>query len=70
MFKYIAIFFIKIYQLAISPFLGNCCRFYPSCSNYSLEAYNKHTFVKATWITLKRILRCGPWSKGGVDPVP
>ena len=64
------IFLIRLYQLAISPLLGKCCRFYPSCSEYSLEAFQKHSFFKAFYLSIKRILRCGPWSGGGVDPLP
>ncbi len=60
---------IRIYQFTISPLLGNCCRFYPSCSNYALEAIEKHGW-KGLWLTLKRLCKCHPFHPGGVDPVP
>ncbi|MEI8328437.1 MAG: membrane protein insertion efficiency factor YidD [Chlamydiia bacterium] len=70
MLKNILIALIKGYQMTISPFLGSCCRFYPSCSAYGIEAFRKHPIHKAIWMTAKRICRCGPWSPGGIDPVP
>ena len=60
---------IKLYQLTLSPFLGNCCRFYPSCSHYAADAIKAHGPLKGTLLALWRILRCAPWSKGGYDPV-
>lgn len=69
--KVVFIFLIKVYRLVISPFLGPCCRFYPSCSEYAIEAINKHGSLKGSWLTLKRLSRCHPWSKKhGVDLVP
>ncbi|MFH1653402.1 MAG: membrane protein insertion efficiency factor YidD [Pseudomonadota bacterium] len=67
MFKRIAVMMIRFYQLSISPFMGGCCRFYPSCSHYALIAYEKRGFVEATILVIKRLLRCGPWHDGGVD---
>ncbi|MCB1113726.1 MAG: membrane protein insertion efficiency factor YidD [Chlamydiia bacterium] len=61
---------IRFYQLAISPFLGPCCRFYPTCSNYAMEAIDNCGVLKGSCLTLWRLLRCGPWSKGGVDLPP
>lgn len=61
---------IKIYQWTLSPFFGSCCRFYPSCSNYGIEAIEKHGPIKGCWLTFKRILKCFPWHPGGHDPVP
>jgi putative membrane protein insertion efficiency factor len=61
------ILLIKLYRLTISPLLGTSCRFYPSCSHYAEEAYLKYNPLKATVLALYRILRCGPWSKGGED---
>lgn len=58
---------IKTYQLCISPFLGNCCRFHPSCSNYASEALEKHGFFKGLYLAILRIFKCGPWHPGGVD---
>jgi putative membrane protein insertion efficiency factor len=61
---------IRGYQLAISPLLGPRCRFYPSCSEYALEALAVHGVFKGLRLTLTRILRCHPWHSGGLDPVP
>jgi len=58
---------VKGYQLALSPFLGNCCRFYPSCSNYAIEAIEKHGAAKGVWLTCKRICKCHPGHEGGTD---
>lgn len=68
--KIILIVLIKFYQKFISPFLGKNCRFYPTCSCYGIEALEKHGFLKGFYLTSKRILRCNPFSKGGVDLVP
>ncbi|WP_076496095.1 membrane protein insertion efficiency factor YidD [Neptunomonas antarctica] len=61
---------IRLYQYAISPLLGNNCRFYPSCSHYMLEAIEIHGLLKGTGLGTLRILKCHPWHEGGVDPVP
>ncbi|MBE6381138.1 MAG: membrane protein insertion efficiency factor YidD [Lentisphaerae bacterium] len=61
---------IKIYQLTLSPFIGQCCRFEPSCSRYSAEAFRTHGFWRGLILTVYRIIRCNPWCKGGFDPVP
>ena len=61
---------IKLYQLFISPFIGNRCRFHPSCSTYTLEALTEHGAIKGSILSIKRISRCHPWSDGGYDPVP
>lgn len=61
---------IRGYQLFISPLLGPRCRFYPTCSNYALEAIETHGALKGSWLALRRLLRCHPWGDGGVDPVP
>jgi len=60
---------IKAYKYLISPILPSSCRFYPSCSEYALEAFNKYGFIKGFWMTLKRIGRCHPLCDGGYDPV-
>lgn len=60
---------VRGYQLVIAPLLPKVCRFYPSCSQYSLEAYHKYGFLKGTSLTLKRIGRCHPLHPGGYDPV-
>lgn len=66
----IVIFLIKLYQAVLSPFFGQHCRFYPSCSAYALEALEKHGVFYGLWLSIKRLSRCHPWHEGGVDPVP
>lgn len=61
---------IKGYQRWISPAFAPRCRYYPSCSQYALEAYQRHGLVKGFLLSTWRILRCNPWSLGGVDHVP
>ncbi|BAO31405.1 membrane protein insertion efficiency factor YidD [Sulfuritalea hydrogenivorans] len=61
---------IRAYQVAISPMLGNRCRFYPSCSEYSLGALRRHGLFKGMWLSVRRVGRCHPWHPGGYDPVP
>lgn len=66
----LAILFIRFYQLAISPMIGSRCRFYPTCSQYSLSCFEKFPFLIALWYSIKRILKCNPLNAGGVDLVP
>ncbi len=61
---------ISFYQNWISPFLGQNCRHYPSCSHYTKDSLNKHGVVKGSILSTARIIRCNPWSLGGYDPVP
>ncbi|HOF46337.1 MAG TPA: membrane protein insertion efficiency factor YidD [Bacteroidales bacterium] len=68
--SFILIALIKIYQWTLSPLMGRQCRYYPTCSNYSLEAIKKHGPFKGTWLAIKRILSCNPWGGSGYDPVP
>ncbi|MEU5399647.1 membrane protein insertion efficiency factor YidD [Streptomyces sp. NPDC005963] len=68
--KYPLLALIKLYQWTISPLLGPVCRYYPSCSHYGYTAIDRHGAVKGTALTAWRILRCNPWSPGGVDHVP
>ena len=68
--KYLAIALLKLYKATISKLKGKRCIYTPSCSVYSMEAYYKHGFFKGSWLTLKRVLKCAPWGKGGFDPVP
>ena len=61
---------IKIYQYTLSPLLPDACRYSPTCSQYGIEALQKHGLVKGLWLTIKRFLRCNPWGGHGHDPVP
>ena len=61
---------LRFYQVAISPMLGPRCRFYPSCSNYAIEALRVHGAARGSWLAVSRVCRCHPWNAGGVDPVP
>ncbi len=61
---------IKGYQLLISPLLPSTCRYDPTCSHYSIEALQKHGFLKGGWLAIKRIGSCHPWGGSGYDPVP
>ena len=61
---------LRIYQLCISPFLGQNCRFYPSCSSYAIEAITLHGSLKGLFLTVRRLLKCHPFHSGGYDPVP
>ncbi len=67
--KNILIFFIRVYQKYLSPLKKPCCRFYPTCSHYAIEAIGKYGAVKGTGMAMYRILRCNPFCKGGYDPV-
>jgi putative membrane protein insertion efficiency factor len=67
--KIIIIFFIKTYKKFISPILPDSCRFYPSCSQYAMDAIEKYGALKGGMMTTYRILRCNPFNKGGYDPV-
>lgn len=68
--KYLFIGLVRLYQMVISPWMPETCRFKPSCSAYSMEAFHKHGALKGLWLTVKRISRCHPWGDGGYDPVP
>ena len=65
----ICIKLIKIYQKWFSPLKGQTCRFYPTCSSYSIQAYQQYGFIKGTIVSIKRILRCHPFHPGGYDPL-
>jgi len=65
----LAILFLNAYKLILSPFMGFSCRFYPTCSAYSRQAYEEFNFLKATYLTFKRVLSCRPFGKQGYDPV-
>ncbi len=68
--RHLLIFLVRAYRLLLSPFLGNNCRFYPSCSCYAIEALQRHGALRGSWLTLRRLSRCHPWHAGGFDPVP
>ncbi|PIQ10734.1 MAG: membrane protein insertion efficiency factor YidD [Ignavibacteriales bacterium CG18_big_fil_WC_8_21_14_2_50_31_20] len=64
------IVFVKIYQIFISPLFPSSCRYTPTCSNYTIEALQKHGLFKGGWLSIKRIVSCNPWGGSGHDPVP
>ncbi|MEI6090885.1 MAG: membrane protein insertion efficiency factor YidD [bacterium] len=68
--KYLFIYIIKFYRRFLSPVLPASCRFYPTCSEYSLEAFQKYGFFKGFWLATYRVIRCNPFNKGGYDPLP
>lgn len=68
--KYVFIFLIKVYQRTLSRVMPPSCRFYPSCSEYGVQALQKYGIFKGGWLTVKRIARCHPFNPGGYDPVP
>lgn len=73
--KWPFILIIRIYQLFLSPLkvffgAGNSCRFLPTCSQYAIEALDKHGLFKGSWLAIKRISKCHPWGPHGYDPVP
>ena len=61
---------VRFYRAAISPLRPPCCRFYPTCSQYALEALEKYGALKGGYLAVRRILRCNPFHPGGYDPVP
>ncbi|NIV18596.1 MAG: membrane protein insertion efficiency factor YidD [Woeseiaceae bacterium] len=61
---------VGLYRYTISPFLGNNCRYSPTCSAYAIEALRTHGAFKGTWLAAKRIASCHPWGGSGYDPVP
>lgn len=68
--KQVVIAFIKCWRAVISPLYGPVCKFYPTCSEYGLEAVELHGAWKGSGLALRRLGRCHPWSRGGYDPVP
>jgi putative membrane protein insertion efficiency factor len=68
--KRVLIALLRGYQLAISPMFGQTCRYYPSCSSYAVEAISTHGALRGSWLAIKRLGRCHPWTPGGVDHVP
>jgi putative membrane protein insertion efficiency factor len=68
--KRLLLLLLRGYQLAVSPFLGQNCRFYPSCSNYAAEAVRVHGAARGSVLAARRLCKCHPWHPGGFDPVP
>lgn len=61
---------VRLYQLLVSPLLPPSCRFHPSCSAYAAEALRRHGAARGTWLAARRLARCHPFCRGGIDPVP
>jgi putative membrane protein insertion efficiency factor len=68
--KALLLLLLRIYKLCVSPFLGQNCRFYPSCSDYAAQAVREHGALKGSALATKRLCKCHPWHPGGFDPVP
>ncbi|MBM3184483.1 MAG: membrane protein insertion efficiency factor YidD [Chlamydiae bacterium] len=68
--KKILLFAVRCYQMAVSPFIGHTCRFFPTCSEYALGAIEKHGALKGIFLVFRRLLKCHPFHRGGFDPVP
>ncbi|WP_428492297.1 membrane protein insertion efficiency factor YidD [Rhodopila sp.] len=66
----VAIGMVRTYQWTLRPVIGSHCRFWPSCSEYAVEALRMHGAARGTALAARRILRCNPWHEGGIDPVP
>jgi putative membrane protein insertion efficiency factor len=60
---------VRVYQVCIAPLMFPCCRFYPSCSEYAIDAVSRYGPLKGSYLALRRLLRCHPWHRGGYDPV-
>ncbi len=68
--KTVLIALLRFYRYAISPMLGRNCRFHPTCSEYAIEAVQRHGALRGGWMAAKRVGRCHPFNSGGYDPVP
>jgi hypothetical protein len=66
----ILMWMIRAYQVILSPLFGQQCRFYPTCSQYALEAINRYGAIVGSYYTIRRLMRCHPWHAGGHDPIP
>lgn len=65
-----AVFAIGIYRNMISPLRPPSCRFIPTCSEYAVDAFTEYGLIRGSWLTLMRLAKCGPWHRGGWDPIP
>ena len=70
MLKFLLIFIVRSYQLLISPLLGNNCRYFPTCSNYAIQALKEHNIFNAVRLIILRIFKCNPWGGSGIDLLP
>jgi putative membrane protein insertion efficiency factor len=68
--KALLIGLIRGYQVVLSPWVGNQCRHWPTCSDYARQAIGRHGAARGSWLAARRVLRCNPWHEGGIDPVP
>lgn len=68
--KTLLLLLLRAYKLGVSPFLGQNCRFYPTCSDYAAQAIREHGPARGGWLAAKRLCKCHPWHPGGLDPVP
>lgn len=68
--KRLLVLLVRVYQVALSPYISVHCRFTPTCSRYAIEALEKYGAIRGSYLTIRRLLRCHPFSSGGYDPVP
>ena len=61
---------VRAYRIGISPLIGPCCRFHPTCSRYAVTALRRFGPLRGSWLAVRRLARCHPWHPGGYDPVP
>lgn len=64
------VYVIELYRTMVSPLRLPTCRFTPTCSQYAVDALLEYGFLRGSWLTIKRLARCGPWHRGGWDPIP
>jgi putative membrane protein insertion efficiency factor len=68
--RYAMLSLIRLYQFLLSPWVGNHCRFHPTCSEYAKSAITRYGSMRGSWLAMRRLSRCHPWHPGGADPVP